>query len=213
MSFAMRLTGNSHLQVVRNPSSEVGPQPLHIPVSGCNLYLEIRVLDADTVVLHGVDATVAGRFPLQADGVSVVPQPGPATVYGEDLAEAHRRGLENYQPIEVPHLEILLDAEPPVIRPARDADGRLARPGQQFPITLAKGEEFRLVLAPLTDDRGEIRWRLAVDLEWESRRQWEHWNLRLTAETTMLKFHPDGREPEFVPAHENAPHWHSAFPA
>jgi hypothetical protein len=211
-SFAMRITTNSHIAIVLLPSTTIGPQPVRIPVTGHNLNLEIAVVNANYAILHGLRAEVTERAPLEYDGVATVPQPGPAGSAADDLAEARRRGLEKYRPLQVPHLEILLDTEPPTIRPALNADGTPARECPPFPLLLQKGTHLKLILAPLTDDRRHVFWRLLIDVEWEGNLKATSRDLHITAETTYRIFYPDGREPESVPAHELAPHWHTAFP-
>jgi hypothetical protein len=159
-----------------------------------------------------VRAEVTARSAVTFDGVSMVAQPGPALVLSDDLGAARRRSLENYQPMETPHLEILLDAEPPVVRPALDPAGRAVRPLPGFPLPLDPGAHLRLVLAPITDDRRQVEWRLLADVECDGTLQSPAWDLMVTAETTFRTFHPGGREPEFTPVHQLAPHWKVTYP-
>lgn len=210
--FGARVTGLSHVAVVLAPSSDIGPEPLHIPVTGYNLFLELAATGQEDVLLHALRAEVLRRSPLGPAGVAMVPQPGPAISFADDLAEARRRGLENYRPLEVPHVEVFLDETPPLVRQALRAGGEPARPEFALPLRVAAGTTERIVLAPITDDRGRVDWRLTADVSCGTFRTAGEWALLATAETTMRTFHPGGTEPDVTPVHELAPHWKPAVP-
>ncbi|MET8678700.1 hypothetical protein ABZW18_14255 [Streptomyces sp. NPDC004647] len=211
-TFAARVSALSHVSVVLAPSTTVGPEPLLIPVTGHNVYLDLAAHGAVDAVLHGLRAEVVRRGPLKPDGVNLLPQPGPGISYSEDLAEARRRGLERYRPMEIPDAEVFLDETPPLVRAALDKHGEPVRPVFRLPLRVAAGTTVRIVLAPLTDERGLIDWRLTADVVCGSHRASPDWDLRVTAETTMRTFHPDGREPEATPVHVLAPHWKPECP-
>ncbi|MFF3377882.1 hypothetical protein ACFYXF_33655 [Streptomyces sp. NPDC002680] len=211
-NFEIRVGGLSHAFAVLDPSTTVGPEPLHIPLTGHNVYVDLVASGDQVLVLRDLRAEVTGRSPMKPNGVSLVPQPGPGISFAEDLAEARRRGLENYQPMQVPDAEVFLDLTPPLIRPALDAKGIPVVPDFGLPLRIAAGTGWRLVLAPHTEDRGLVDWRLLADVTCGDYRATIDWDLKVTAETTMRTFRPGGTEPDFTPVHVIAPHWRVAWP-
>ncbi|MEW2119229.1 hypothetical protein AB0945_29380 [Streptomyces sp. NPDC005474] len=211
-NFDIRVGGLSHVFAVLDPSTTVGPEPLQIPLTGHNVYVDLAATGDDDLVLRGLRAEVLGRSPLKPNGVSVVPQPGPTISYAEDLSESHRRALANYQPMQVPDAEVFLDESPPLVRPALDGQGLPVVPDYRLPLRIAAGTAWRLVLAPHTRDRGLVEWRLIADFTCGDFRAAIDWDLKVTAETTMRTFRPGGSEPDFTPVHVIAPHWRVAWP-
>lgn len=191
-----------------SPSSRVGPEPVHIPVTGHNIYVELAVTGTHDAMLHGFRAEVTERAPLDVDGVSITPYKMPDMILSQDLVEPNRRAVENFRPLEKPHDEVLLDVAPPLVRPALDEDSAEVRPPFPLPLVLHPCDGIRLVFAPVTEDRRHIRWRLSAVVECGGNVGSPSWELQVTAETTYKSFHPGGEEPGFVPVHGLAPqHW------
>lgn len=212
-NFEIRVGGLSHVFAVLDPSTTVGPEPLHIPLTGYNVYVDLVASGDPDLVLHALRAEVTGRRPMKPSGVSIAPQPGQQGIsFAEDLSEARRRALENYQPMQVPDVEVFLDETPPLVRPALDAKGIPVVPDFGLPLRIAAGSAWRIVLAPHTADRGRVDWRLLADVTCGDQRATMSWDLMVTAETTMRTFHPGGTEPDFTPVHVLAPHWRVAWP-
>jgi hypothetical protein len=206
------ITTKSHISVFLNPSSEVGPVPLFIPASGHNLIFELIVNARSVVSLDEISAIVIARKPLCADGVSVQAQPGPSLVLSDDLAIAYQRSLARYSPLEIPHLEVLLDHEPPIVRPAIDTDGKNVRERVIFPIQVNGGGRVRLVLAPLTNNRELVDWELRVSVHCDGVQMTRVWDFKVTAETTFRSFVSDEQPPEFTPVQKLAANWYVKHP-
>ncbi|MFQ6144521.1 hypothetical protein ACLMNJ_15810 [Streptomyces seoulensis] len=207
VQFATRLLGLTHISVRLLPSSEVGPEPLDIPCSGHNVYVDLMADGTVPVILRALRAEVVSREEFQPDGVVIAPLPGPSVSFAEDLADARRRGLENYQPMLVPDHEILLDETPPVVRTAVGDTGHPLHPSSALPLTVPVGEARRVVVAPYTEDRRLLTWRLTAEVTYASNRAEPAWTLKTTAETTMRVFTPGGSEGRFSPAHDVSDHW------
>ncbi|MGW4271050.1 hypothetical protein ACWEGQ_01450 [Streptomyces seoulensis] len=205
--FATRVLGLAHISVRLLPSSEVGPEPLDIPCSGHNVYVDLMADGTVPVVLHALRAEVVSREEFRPDGVVIDPPPGPSVSFAEDLADARRRSLENYQPMLVPDHEILLDETPPLVRTAVGDTGRPLYPSSALPLTVPVGEGRRVVVAPYTEDRRLLTWRLTAEVTYASNRAEPAWTLRTTAETTMQVFTPGGTGGRFSPAHDVSDHW------
>ncbi|WP_157876579.1 hypothetical protein, partial [Streptomyces graminilatus] len=198
--------------MVLDPSTTVGPDPLHVPVTGYNVYLDLAATGDVDLVLWGLRAEVTGRRPMKPNGVSLVPRPGPGISFAEELTEARGRALENYQPMQVPDAELFLDETPPLVRPALDARGIPVVPDFRLPLRIVAGTAWRLVLAPHTQDRGLVDWRLFADFTCGDFRATIDWDLKVTAETTMRTYSLGGTEAGFTPVHVIAPHWRVAWP-
>jgi hypothetical protein len=94
-----------------------------------------------------------------------------------------------------------------------DADGLQFHTGcPEFPLLLQAETHLRLVLAPITDDRRHVHWRLLADIECEGTRNSVSWDAQVTAETGFKVAHPGGGSPEFVPVHVIARHWNLKYP-
>ncbi|MFJ5157443.1 hypothetical protein ACIQCF_39235 [Streptomyces sp. NPDC088353] len=205
--FATRVLGLTHISVRLLPSSEVGPEPLDIPCSGHNVYVDLMANGMVPVVLRALRAEVVSREEFRPDGVVVAPLPGPSISFAEDLADARRRGLENYQPMLMPDHEILLDETPPVVRTAVGNTGHPLNPSSALPLTVPVGETRRVVVAPHTEDRRLLTWRLTAEVTYAGSHAKPAWTLKTTAETTMRVFAPDDPEGRFSPAHDASDHW------
>ncbi|MEV6944579.1 hypothetical protein AB0N07_21745 [Streptomyces sp. NPDC051172] len=205
--FAARVQGLTHISVRRMPGTDVGPEPVDTPCSGYNVYVDLNAVGTVDVVLRSLRAEVISREDFKPDGVVLSALPGPAVAFAEDLADARRRSQENYRPMRTPDQEVLLDVTPPVVRTALDATGRQVNPGFALPLTVPAGEIRRVVLSPYTEDRRLLTWRLTAEVSYGGSHAEPAWTLQTTAETTYRTFHPDGREPEFTPAHLAADHW------
>lgn len=195
--YVSRIGGLSHVQILLFPSDRHGSGPLRVPVTGHNVYLDLVADGSAELVLHGFRTEVLSRRPLEPDGVSLVPRTGPALVVGDDLAGAHRRGPEHYEPMLTPDVEVFLDRDPPLVRTALDAQGAPAWPDFRLPLRLGPGSEARVVLSPHTEDRGLVDWRLIADVSCGGRGSVASWHLQVTAETTFRSW---------------APHWRPAWP-
>jgi len=212
-NFEVRVSGLSHVHAILDPSTTIGPEPLNIPLTGYNVYVDLVASGDQDVVLHRLYAEVIRRRPMKPSGVSIAPRPGQQGIsYSEEQSEARRRALENYQPMRVPDAEVFLDETPPLVRPALDEKGIPVAPDFRLPLRTAAGSGLRIVLAPHTEDRGRVDWRLFADVTCGDYGATKRWDLMVTAATTMRTFHPGRTEPEFTPVHVIAPHWRVAWP-
>ena len=208
LPFTAELSTRSHITIVRSPGSDVGPAPVHTPVTGHNLFLDLAADGADEVVLQGLWAQVVDRGPLEVNGVSMAMRRAPDIVYGADLEESARRGVANFEPLEIPQYEVILDATPALLRPARDPYGRRVRRTPDFPLRLAAGERTRLVLAAVTDDLAHVRWRLLADVSHAGRLWTVTWELALTGRSGLATFTPGADGPVTTPVQDLFPqHW------
>lgn len=182
----VRVVAHSLLTLTEYPSSVVGPELNHVPAAGHNVYLQLMVAPAAVATLHGLSAEVTERRPLEHGAVGLGP--------GE---------------LKHPDFEIVLDAEPPIIRPVMESDSRPSRDAPSFPLRLVSGSINEVVLTPITDDRGNVLWRLLADLECNGYRQVETFQLQVTAETRWRTFYPDDRSPKDCKAWEVVQHWHT----
>jgi hypothetical protein len=206
--FTARLSTRSHVTLVRSPSSDVGPAPVHIPVTGHNLFLDLAADTPGDVTLEGLWAQVIGREPLAADGVSLALPRKPDLVLSADLEASARRAADSFEPLEIPHFEVVLDAVPALVRPARDADGRRVRPMPDGPLRVPAEAGTRVVLAAVTDDPDHVRWRLLSDVSQAGRTWSVTWDLSITARSGMVYYDPGADGPVSTPVQQLFPqHW------
>lgn len=171
-ALALRINVRSHLSHIMNPSSEIGPEPKLIPVTGCSMFAEMVCRGNIDFKILGFRAEVIRRTSLQSDGTMLAMPPNPNTlILSPDLEEPTRKAMEAFIPLEIPHFEILLDKHPPIIRPALKADGLPARPTPQLPFTLHPNEYRSFFLAPVTHSPDLTVWSLYVIWEFEGKRQ------------------------------------------
>ncbi|MGW4940439.1 hypothetical protein ACWEOZ_02465 [Actinoplanes sp. NPDC004185] len=206
--FTVELSTRSHITLVRSPSSEVGPAPVHIPVTGHNVLLDLTAGPDSDITLDRLRARRTGRESLTADGVSLALPRQPDLVLSADLEEPGRRAVAAFEPLEVPHYEVVLDADPPLVRPARDAYGRPPRWVPDGPPLVPAGGSARVVLAALTGDPVLVRWRLLADVAQDGRTWTFAWDLSVTATSGMVHYEPGGDGPITTPVQELFPqHW------
>ena len=186
-AFGLRINAYTHISQVIPPSSETGPEPKKIPVSGFSVIVEFACLGKDDVTILGFRADVSQRTKMEPSGVMLHQSPE----------------------LEPPQLEILLDENPPVIRPALKADGQPARALAPFPFTLHAGEQAKYFLAPVTRNPDLAAWSLYV--RWQVRGEQNETtcgSLQVTGNTGFKTFSPGGKEPEPTPANMVDPgHW------
>jgi hypothetical protein len=186
-AFALRINAYTHISQVIPPSSETGPEPTKIPVSGFSVIVESACLGKDDVTILGFRANVSQRTKMEPSGVMLHKSPE----------------------LESPQLEILLDENPPVIRPALKADGQPARALAPFPFTLHAGEQVKYFLAPVTQNPDLTAWSLYV--RWQVRGEQNEslcGSLQTTGNTGFNTFSPGGKGPEPSPANMVDPgHW------
>lgn len=194
-ALAVRITPHTHLSHIINPSSQVGPEPLEIPVTGYSMVAEMVCRgDIDFRIL-GFRAEVIQQTPFQSDGTQVAmpPNPNGISFLPPDEEEIVQRATEEFIPLEIPHFEILLDQHPPVIRPALKADGRPARPTPEFPFTLHPGEYRTFFLAPVTHSQDLMVWSMYAIWEFEGKRQESlYGTFQVTGDTGWRTFAPGG---------------------
>jgi TPR repeat protein len=155
----------SNVFYVQSPSSTVGPEPVHTPVSGHNVVITISATGTAPVVVGDVSVRVRGSSPMSADGVLVAHERMPDYAVSPDLLESVERAVANYQPLQLPHLEANLDDRSPVAVPALDAAGTRARSDLTLPVTVPPGSRVELVVAPLTRAHGLTRWQLGLRID------------------------------------------------
>lgn len=136
-NFEVRIGVLSHAHAVLDPSTTIGPEPLHVPLTGYNVYVDVEASGGLDVVLLGLRAGVLGRRPMQPSGLSLVPQAGPGLSYDRELEEVYRRARARYQPMLVPDVEVFLDETPPLVRPALDGQGMPVVPDFRLPMRIA----------------------------------------------------------------------------
>lgn len=212
--FLAELSSRSHVTFVRSPGSDVGPTPLHTPLTGHNLFLDLTAHASSGIMLQSLTAEAIGVGPLLADGTSFALPRSPDYVLGADLEVVTRRAVAAYEPLEIPQYEVLLlHGVPAQVRPARDAYGRLLRPMPVQPLQVPPGESGRVVLAVVTDEPDVQHWRLSAEIT-QGGRSWRlAWDLDVTARPVSRKFVPGGNGPVPVPVHEHAPqHWVPRWP-
>ncbi|MEU8232302.1 hypothetical protein AB0C12_22190 [Actinoplanes sp. NPDC048967] len=206
--FTAELSTRSHITLVRSPSSEVGPAPVHIPVTGHNVFLVLTAGPDRDITLDRLRAQVTGRESLTADGISVALPRQPDLVLSADLEEPGRRAAAAFEPLEIPHYEVVLDAVPALVRTARDAHGRPPRWVPDGPPLVPAGGRARVVLAALTSDPALVRWRLRADVTQDDRTWSFAWDLSVTATSGMVHYRPGGNGPIVTPVQELFPqHW------
>jgi hypothetical protein len=201
-----RVSGSSQILRVRNPSSEVGPEPVHIGVTGCSLLVELVACGMDTVVVEGVRAEIVSVDEVTFDGVAQTMSRMPdLNLAPPDADDMLRRSVRDYRPLAPPHLEVLLDQRPPLVRPAR---GSTQEP-VAFPVSLGPEEGLSLFVAPVTGDSRVTSWNLIVDYRAGDRRGSSiEWPQSVTGDVGFRTFSPDGTAPEPTPVSVLAPdHW------
>jgi hypothetical protein len=162
-ALALRINAFARLVHIMNPSSQVGPEPMEIPVTGYSMVAEMVCHGKVDYKIVGFRAEVRRQTSFQSDGIMIKSSPKP-------YASVRYPGLEEATRFEIPQFEILLDKHPPLIRPALQADGLPARPTPQLPFTLHPSEYRRFFLAPVTHTPDLIVWSLYVTWEFEGKR-------------------------------------------
>jgi hypothetical protein len=168
---ALRINGYTQLSHVVNPSSQTGPEPMKIPVTGFSIVAEMVCLDKIDYRILGFRAEVIRQTSFQSDGTMIGGKPS----------------------LEIPHFEILLDKHPPIIRPALKADGQPARPTPQLPFTLHPNEYRKFFLAPVTHSPDLTVWSLYDIWEIEGERhETPCGTFQVTGYTGWKIFHAQG---------------------
>ena len=183
--YTLRIRSHSQLLLVTSPGSDVGPEPVHTPLTGHNLVVSVVADGGAAVVLHGFRAEVTARTALSASGMEIAHDRLPDLALSPDLVESIQGSVSGYRRLRVPDLEVAVDERPPAIRPAAGAADR-----PRFPVQVAAGAALDLVLAPVTDDLNQVHWRLHVDLECAGVRSAPSCELTLTAQTGIRTYRP-----------------------
>lgn len=200
----VRVSERSQIFRVRNPSSEVGPEPVHIGVTGCSLLVELVACGMDTVVVDGIRAEIISVDEVTLDGVAKTMPRMPDLNLAPDADDMIRRSVRHYRPLDPPHLEVLLDQRPPAVRPAR---GSTQEP-VVFPVSLPPEEALPLFVAPVTGDPRVTSWNLIVDYRVGERRGAIEWPQFVTGDVGFRTFSPGGTSAEPTSISVLAPdHW------
>ncbi|MFJ5550290.1 tetratricopeptide repeat protein [Streptomyces sp. NPDC093225] len=192
-----------HSQIVHlaSPDRTGEPETLRVPVTGCNLLLELTAGDTD-VTLQTLTAEVTGSRPLVTDGIALSHRRMPDLAYSADLVESILRSVAAHRPLRTPAYEFRLDSPGPVT--ARPVTAYVPA----FPLTVPAGERRVIVCAPLTDFPHLLLWRLTAEVECAGKVLHPYWPLLLTARTGMAVYSPGGTAAEPVPAHRvSRDHW------
>jgi len=200
-ALALRINAYSHLTHIINPSSQVGPEPMEIPVTGHSMIAEMVCLGEFDYKIVGFRAEVIRQTSFQSDGtvIAMPPTPHRLSLLPPEEEELARKAMESFIPLEIPHFEILLDKHPPIIRPALKAVGLPARPTPQLPFTLHPDEYRSFYLAPVTHSSDLTVWSLYVMWECEGKRQESPYGtFQVTGQTGWTLLTPKG-EPRPAP--------------
>jgi hypothetical protein len=210
---ALRMNAYAHLAQVINPNSQIGPEPIQIPVTGCSLVAEMFCYGNVDLMILGFKAEIIRQTTLQSDGVmiSMPPTPNRLSFLPPEEEELAQKAMKEFIPLETPHFEILLDEHPPIIRPALKADGLPARPTPQFPSTLHPNEYRKFLLAPVTHSPDLTVWSLFVIWEIEGKRQEAQYGaFQVTGNTGFKTFHPHGGSSP-TPVNQVVDHWETQY--
>ena len=209
-ALGLRINAYSHLSHIINPSSQVGPEPMKIPVTGYSIVAEMVCFGKIDLMILGFRAEVIQQTSFQSDGtmIAMPPTPNRLSFLPPEEEELVQKAMKKFVPLEIPHFEILLDKYPPIIRPALKADGLPARPTPQLPFTLHPGEQRRFLLAPVTHSPELTVWSLYVIWEFEGKHQESPYGtFQVTGYTGWMEFSPHA-EPRPLPASKAAyDHW------
>jgi hypothetical protein len=212
-SLGMRVTVHSNVYSFKSPSSEIGPEPLYVPATGHSMLLEVTCLRAGELVVRELQAVVAERKQISFDGVSVSTPPGSGIILSEDLVEPVERARAAFRPVALPEFEILLDATPPLVRPALGPSGEPVRPTPELPIKLAVGDYASFTLAPITGDPRMVLWDINVVWDCDGLHTRSAWRCTVTGSTGFRTFHPGGKAPTETPINHVSPdHWIVRYP-
>lgn len=185
-SLAQRIQINTRLYHILNPSSQIGPEPMKIPVSGHSMVVDTVCCGNIDLLILGFRVEVTQRSSFEFDG----------TV------------LNTVSPLAIPHFEILLDGVSPLIRPVLKAGCSPAHPIPQLPLILHPAEHRRLFLAPVTHSLDLIEWSLYTIWDFQGERQESlSGTFQVTGDTGWRLCQPNG-ESRLCYVQEAAPdHW------
>lgn len=209
-ALALRFDVYTHLSHIIDPSSEVGPEPILIPVTGYSIFAEMVCRGKIDFKILGFRAEVIRQTSFQSDGTSIAlpPTPNRLSFLPPEEEELVQKAMQAFTPLHIPHFEILLDKHPPIIRPALKADGLPARPTPQLPFTLHPDEHRSFFLAPVTHSPDLTVWSLYVIWEFKGKRQESPYGtFQVTGNTGWTTFTPQG-EPSPTAVNQVAyDHW------
>lgn len=141
LPFEVSFRMNASASTMFYPSTTIGPVELDYLLTGHELGVLVAATGSDEVQVFGFRAELTTRRTFSEEPVvGMVP-----------------RGR-----IQAPHFEVLLDANPPVIRRALTREGEPVRTGQDLPITVQPGSSVAIFLSPLTDDPRFTEWSLTA---------------------------------------------------
>lgn len=200
---AARVSCRSNVAQVRNPSSDVGPEPVTVPVTGCSVMVELVAPGLDTVAVTGIGAEVTTTTDVDFDGVQVAMARMPDLIGSDDLVESTQRSVASYQPLDPPHFVALLDQSPPIVQVAHDSP----QPPIELPLTLLPNDSVTFLVAPVTNDPRLMAWNLLIEWTVDSTRNTIRWPLSVTGDTGYRTALPNG-ENRPTPIRNIAPdHW------
>ncbi|MFI6823722.1 hypothetical protein ACIBJE_22695 [Micromonospora sp. NPDC050187] len=173
-----------------HPSSAIGPTPVEVPTPGYHLYLRIVSREPQLSVRIALTAEALRELPL-----------------GQAEVTLHAHRIEHVQP----DFEILLDGDPPLVRPTLGPDGAALHPDVTLPLVVAPGETRVLLLVPLTRSKSLLEWQLNVSAATTERQQTIPIPQRITGDHGWVTFRPGGSAPEPGPS-PMSNHWRPYAP-
>ncbi len=200
----LRFSQNYHLAAIKKVDAAI--ESVHVPLTGHNIFFELVTGTKANVIINSFTAEVIGISELQKDSIFKTAQPAPGLDLSDDLKEARERSLANSRPIELPDMEIFLDATPCVVRAALEEDGSEVRPMPSFPLTVPQSTHLKIVFCPITENMSQLDWRLTVNMHGNAGERRESNKFRLTADSGFQSFLPNN-EVRPTPVHKIVPHW------
>lgn len=189
--FTVAATLQTQVAHVIHPSSETGPEPVLIPVTGHRIVLDLICIGTAPATDLRIEAEVMGAASFTSDGLPVtVPGGNPSLILAKDLEASYKAAADGYFMLEPPDLVIILDFAPPAMLESAPEEGMVGA-GSAIPSQVRPGEPVRLVLSPVTHYLGRIDWRLTVT--WigpDAAERSSSWNLSVTGHTGTMIFRP-----------------------
>lgn len=196
-TFGVEVHTRSHVTLTMSPGSGVGPEPVHVPLTGHNLSFTVRANESQALIIRAVRAEVVGQAPLVPDSAFMAHARMPDAVISPDLIESFERSVDAYLPLPAPHFEVLLDGDPATVRAVEDGLG--------FPMTVPAGQAVDVMFAPVTGNPNHLVWRLVAEIEVDGVRTTLTCPLTVTAWTAMARYASGGTAPTSI---VGPPHGH-----
>ncbi|MFI6102133.1 hypothetical protein ACIA8G_41835 [Lentzea sp. NPDC051213] len=151
------------IHLIYPPSSATGPRPLPVQVSGHGVAIRVTAPDEAPVVVHSLAHRVEARHPTRVAPVSM-------------------DGMMAGVVIPDPHVRVWLD------EPAQTAPGPVPL---VLPTTVPGGQNEMFFLTAHTREH-DVEWALGLEWSCDAEPRMASWKIRTTAESTMVRYHPDG---------------------